>query len=105
MLNGDPNVGPPCDFWALGVVLFQLLTKKRPFDDESEYLVYKRILHLQYKFPDNFPSDDARDLIRRLLVVKPEVCFLKLKYIYAKKRYMQCLGAIGLARTRWPKWN
>lgn len=74
VLNGDPT-SPACDLWATGVVAFQLLCGSRPFDDESEYLLYRHILRLRYTFPKRFPSgnvgNDARDLIQRMLVINP----------------------------------
>ena len=60
------------NFRAFGVILFELLTGKRPFSDESEYLLYKRILRLDYTFPDDFTSEEARQLITQLLVICPE---------------------------------
>lgn len=78
VLNGDPT-SPACDLWATGVVAFQLLCGSRPFDDESEYLLYRHILRLRYTFPKRFPSgnvgNDARDLIQRMLVINPRVNF------------------------------
>lgn len=53
------------------MILFELLAARRPFSGESEYLLYQKVLRLSYSFPDDFPSDDARDLITHLLVLSP----------------------------------
>ncbi|KAK5972188.1 3-phosphoinositide-dependent protein kinase 1 [Trichostrongylus colubriformis] len=70
VLEGEP-VSPATDLWSFGVVVYQFLTGKHAFHDESEYLIYKRIQKLLYSYPPDF-SNAAKDLIDRLLVVKPE---------------------------------
>ncbi|VDK54892.1 unnamed protein product [Gongylonema pulchrum] len=70
VLNGEP-VQQACDYWALGAVIYQLLTGKHAFHDESEYLIYRRVLRLLYKFPDDFPKV-AKDIVKKLLVFKAE---------------------------------
>uniref|UniRef100_A0A914EAZ0 non-specific serine/threonine protein kinase n=1 Tax=Acrobeloides nanus TaxID=290746 RepID=A0A914EAZ0_9BILA len=70
ILNGD-EVTISCDLWCLGVVIYQLLTGLKPFYDVSEYLTFQRILKCLYDFPSDFPSNDARDLIEKLLVLDP----------------------------------
>uniref|UniRef100_A0A914Q1Q0 non-specific serine/threonine protein kinase n=1 Tax=Panagrolaimus davidi TaxID=227884 RepID=A0A914Q1Q0_9BILA len=61
-----------CDYWALGCTIFQLLTGERPFNDVSEYFIFKRITSLRYSFPDDFPpsADDAKDLIQQCLQIE-----------------------------------
>ncbi|PIO72290.1 hypothetical protein TELCIR_05785 [Teladorsagia circumcincta] len=70
VLEGEP-VSPATDLWAFGVVIYQFLTGKHAFHDESEYLMYKRIQKLLYTYPVDFPNI-VKDLIDRLLVIKPE---------------------------------
>ncbi|CAJ0596807.1 unnamed protein product [Cylicocyclus nassatus] len=65
------EVTPACDLWALGVVIYQFLTGKHAFHDESEYLIYRRIQKVLFTYPSDFP-DSARDCVDHLLVIKPE---------------------------------
>lgn len=70
VLNGEP-VGPECDYWALGVIIYQLLTGQLAFHDESEYLIYQKILKADFTYPGNFPVV-AQSFVSKLIVVKTE---------------------------------
>ncbi|GAA5983375.1 hypothetical protein JCM11641_006050 [Rhodosporidiobolus odoratus] len=58
------------DFWALGCVLFQLLAGRPPFQARTEYLMFQKIINLEYEFPLGFPAV-AKDLVENLLVLDP----------------------------------
>uniref|UniRef100_A0A0E0JRN2 non-specific serine/threonine protein kinase n=1 Tax=Oryza punctata TaxID=4537 RepID=A0A0E0JRN2_ORYPU len=67
------NSAPPTfgnDLWALGCTLYQMLSGSSPFKDASEWLIFQRIIARDLKIPEYF-SDDARDLIDKLLDVDP----------------------------------
>ncbi|KAL3076570.1 hypothetical protein niasHS_014475 [Heterodera schachtii] len=70
VLNGKEVTGA-CDWWAFGVTLFQLLVGRLPFSADSEYLLFRQVLALSYKFPDNFSCAAARQLVQALLVLEP----------------------------------
>lgn len=60
------------DLWALGVLLFELLCGRPPFEGESEQAVFQRIVQSR-KFL-SFPSEmdpHSKSFIRRLLNPKP----------------------------------
>jgi serine/threonine protein kinase len=68
--------GSPVDMWAMGVVLYMLLGGYPPFyePDDNQKAMYRRILAASYEFhPENWSevSAEAKDLIRKLLVVNP----------------------------------
>lgn len=54
------------DVWALGVLAYELVVNRPPFEEDSKNSTYKRIVSGDLKFPDTV-SSDAQDLIKRLL--------------------------------------
>ncbi|KAH7713938.1 AGC/PDK1 protein kinase [Aphelenchoides avenae] len=69
VLKSEP-VGPECDYWALGAIIFQMISGQPPFRAVNEYHVLKKILALDYSFPDGFP-EVAKDIVQKLLVISP----------------------------------
>lgn len=58
--------GKPADIWALGVILFIMLSGKFPFFGEFEEDLYRRIALGKYKIPDEI-SQSAGKLIKKML--------------------------------------
>ena len=56
------------DWWAFGVLLYEVMAGFPPFYDEEVTNTYKKILNGRFSFPSHF-SVTARDLIRKLLQV------------------------------------
>ena len=63
----DSNV----DLWSLGVLCYEFLVGKPPFEAKLAKETYKRITKVDLTFP-SFVSEDARDLISKLLVHDPQ---------------------------------
>merc|ERR1719276_538743 len=59
------------DVWGLGVLLYEFLVGKPPFEDNDERGTYKKIKNSTVEFPPQITSE-AKDLIQRLLNKKPE---------------------------------
>ena len=66
----NKEAGKPCDLWAFGCIIYQLLAGRPPFKGATEYLTFQKIVKLEYEFPAGFPPA-ARDLVERCLVLDP----------------------------------
>lgn len=53
------------DLWSLGVLCYEFLAGKPPFETESYDETYKRIIRVDLRFPPCI-SDGARDLISKV---------------------------------------
>jgi serine/threonine protein kinase len=61
-----------CDWWALGIIVFEFLSGSPPFHDEVQYLLYEKILRgiSKIEWPRSFDYT-SKDLIKKLLVTDP----------------------------------
>uniref|UniRef100_A0A7S4L655 cAMP-dependent protein kinase n=1 Tax=Paramoeba aestuarina TaxID=180227 RepID=A0A7S4L655_9EUKA len=58
--------GKAVDWWALGILIFEMLAGQPPFYDENPFALYEKILAGQVQFPSHFDSH-VKDLVRKLL--------------------------------------
>ncbi|KHJ97154.1 hypothetical protein OESDEN_02868 [Oesophagostomum dentatum] len=69
MLRGD-DVGPPCDYWALGAMVFQMISGQAPFRAINDFHLMNKIQKLDFSFPADFP-EVAKDFVAKILVLDP----------------------------------
>jgi len=58
--------GRAVDWWALGILIFEMLAGYPPFYDENPFGIYQKVLAGRIDFPKHFDVK-AKDLIKRLL--------------------------------------
>lgn len=64
--------GPPADIWALGVLLFTLLSGCFPYRGATDKELYRKIMRADYKIPSEVAatlSNEAINLIRKLFTI------------------------------------
>lgn len=58
--------GKPVDWWALGVIIYEMVTGKAPFNAINQKKLFKDILDGNYKIPLSF-SPELSDLVQNLI--------------------------------------
>ncbi|QLG74908.1 hypothetical protein HG535_0H02350 [Zygotorulaspora mrakii] len=70
VISGKLYAGPEVDVWSSGVILYVMLCRRLPFDDESIPVLFKNISNGVYTLP-KFLSSGAANLIKKMLIVNP----------------------------------
>lgn len=58
--------GKAVDWWALGILIYEMLAGYPPFYDENPFGIYQKILQGRIEFPRHF-DPHAKELIKKLL--------------------------------------
>lgn len=70
LISGIPYIGVKSDVWAMGVILYVMMTGRPPFYGENISALYSKIKSIDYKCPDYF-SQELKDLLAKILVKDP----------------------------------
>ncbi len=66
--------GPPADIWALGVLLFTILSGCFPYRGATDKELYKKIMRADYKLPSEVQeslSIEGINLLRKVFIIDP----------------------------------
>lgn len=66
----DKSSSTSIDLWAFGCIIYQMVSGLPPFRAPNDYLIFKKVLKLEYEFPDGF-LPLAKDLVKEILVLDP----------------------------------
>lgn len=86
--NNNSGYGKAVDWWAVGILIFEMLSGYPPFYDNDPQGIYNKIIGGIIEFPKFFEVR-AKDLIRKLL--NPEV----------KERLGSIDAGEGIMRHKW----
>lgn len=70
-LDEEPLVCRASDLWALGCIIYQMLTGSPPFHGDTQFLTFELVKAGKVSFTPHFPYQ-ARLLIERLLSIDPD---------------------------------
>lgn len=70
IISGQPY-SRTVDWWAFGVLIYEMVLGQSPFSGSSEDEIFRSILHASVKYPITMDLD-AHSLVKRLLVKDPK---------------------------------
>uniref|UniRef100_A0A7S0A3F5 Aurora kinase n=1 Tax=Pyrodinium bahamense TaxID=73915 RepID=A0A7S0A3F5_9DINO len=70
MVQSEPH-DHSVDIWAIGVLLYEMLTSRSPFAASSQVQALMRITKVDLRVPE-YVSAEAKDLLHKLLVKEPQ---------------------------------
>ena len=61
-----------CDLWSLGIIIYQLYTKKIPYNGEVDNEILEQIKNIGQSILDKIKDEKLKDLLSKLLIEDPD---------------------------------
>ena len=97
---------PRSDIWALGILFYEMLTGRAPFEGEAPGLLTERILNGSYLPPSEVRPELPREvdrIVARCLRVRPEDRYATAEALLTELRTLQTGGGGGVGAWRPPQ--
>jgi serine/threonine protein kinase len=72
--------GHEIDWWALGIMMYEMLTGSLPFDDADEYVLRAKIKRHQVEYPQEI-SKAAEGIMRKVSFINSKIEALEYRRI------------------------
>ena len=72
LTEDNTNYTYKCDLWSLGIIIYELFFKERPYKGKSEYAILEKIKNFGKSIIKKTGDDILDDLISKLLEINPE---------------------------------
>ncbi|CAL8124141.1 unnamed protein product [Orchesella dallaii] len=106
MGNNSVVVGPPSDWWALGVCFYEFVIGVLPFNDDTPQIIFNNIINRDFEYPDGI-DERLVELIDGLICLDQGSRF---KYSdLRRERFLRVFGfndleSWGKLRSMQPPW-
>jgi serine/threonine protein kinase len=106
LISGIPYNGVKSDIWAMGVVLYVMMTGKPPFSGENISALYSKIKAVDYKCPEYFSRGKLQkyNFMDSLLTSAYSFVFVDLKTLLAKMLRKDPKARIDMDALRTDPW-
>ncbi|KAH7915311.1 kinase-like domain-containing protein [Hygrophoropsis aurantiaca] len=76
LIERQETTGAGVDWWAAGIILYEMVTKRLPFYGKTEPRIYKRVMSGRHKWPRSIRAGESlKSIVKGLLTVNADQRF------------------------------